>query len=202
MFRTFCSARIFITAFTRARQPVPILSQINSNQFMITFNTVLPSAVMFPELFYTYRRSGVKSDANVGEELCKFEKERTWRSMWQFCDTVVPVAYDPVPSFPPHTKGGVHFAVAVALKRTVSSQFHVHRCCWFGQRFLFCILTYFPPAQFNHENWGSMLFRNSGMHMQNTVMLHGQLSVVTTLRTGRSWVRILAGPRYFYIFNV
>ena len=56
---------------------VPILSQISSIQFMISFNIILPSTVRFPELFYTGRRSGGESDANVGEELCKLEKERT-----------------------------------------------------------------------------------------------------------------------------
>lgn len=58
-------------------------------------------------------------------------------------------------------------------------------------------LPYFTP---NHENGGIMLFRNSGMHMQNYMMSHGQLSIVTTLRAGWSWVRILTGPRYFYVF--
>ena len=36
--------------------------------------------------------------------------------------------------------------------------------------------------------------------MQNCMLSHGQVSIVTTLRAGRSWVRILAGPRYFYVF--
>lgn len=69
-----------------------------------------------------------------------------------------------------------------------------------AELFFYIPLAYFSPAQFNHENGGSMLSRNSGMHMQNYMMSHGQLSIVTTLRAGRSWVRILAGPRYFYVF--
>ena len=32
-----------------------------------------------------------------------------------------------------------------------------------------------------------MLLRNSGMHMQNYMMSHGQLSIVPTRRDGRSW---------------
>ena len=66
-----------MTAFTRARQPVTILSQISSNQFMISFNIILSSAARFSELFYTGGRSGGGSDVNVGEELCKLEEERT-----------------------------------------------------------------------------------------------------------------------------
>lgn len=65
-----------MAAFTRARQPVPILSQISSNQFMISFNIILPSAARFSELFYTGGRSGGESDVNVGEELCKLEEKR------------------------------------------------------------------------------------------------------------------------------
>jgi hypothetical protein len=44
---------------------------------MISFNIILASAVRFPELFYTGRRSGGESDGNVGEDLYKLEKERT-----------------------------------------------------------------------------------------------------------------------------
>jgi len=68
-----------------------------------------------------------------------------------------------------------------------------------GRDFFSIPLPHFPPAQFNLKNGGSMLFRNSGVHMQN-YMSHGQLSIMTTLQAGRSWVRILAGPRYFYVF--
>jgi len=80
-----------------------------------------------------------------GQNHIKLEEESIEKYvavLWCFCAGTI----DPVPPSPPHSKGGLHFAVAVVLKGTASSQFHVHRSCWFRQSFLLYSLTVFPSC--------------------------------------------------------
>ena len=138
----------------------------------------------------------IHSDANVWEELCKLEKERTW----EVCDSFVMLfcRYLTIPSYLLLPTRRVIFTLRLQWPYKgllpVNSMSTVRIDS--GRTFFSIPIPYFPPSQFNHENGRSMLYRNSGMYMQNYMMSHGQLSIVTTLRAGRSGVRILAGPRY------